>query len=529
MEFVEPLRKVVNLHYQGYEPYQIVLEVAIGCLIIYLVKSYSSGLKDGTLKFVFRALKSIPQVQEKINQEKQKVKDKLARTLEIPGTKYLKMPEEGLSADEILKVMEDYRREDEKHWKTGKISGGVYTKSDAHMQLVNKSYSMFSYANPLHPDLFKSVRKFEIEVLRMTAEMMNGDDEVCGIMTSGGTESILMACKSYRDRASVPDPEIIVPITAHAAFDKAAQYFKIKLVHIPVDPKTQQPNPADYKKAITKNTVLMVGSAPQFPHGIIDPIEKLSNIAKEHGIPFHVDSCLGGFLLPWLNRAGPQYGVPVFDFRLPGVTSISVDTHKYGMTNKGSSVLLFRNEEYRRFMYFCITDWPGGVYASPAMAGSRPGGVIASAWASLIAIGKKGYTEAAIKIWETAQLIKKGVQEIPDLELVGDSFSSVVAFASKSKNFDVFKVSDAMKRKGWNLNALQRPSAIHICITNASAGMGEEFIKDLKESVQMVKEKPEGFPEGTAPIYGMTASLPDRSLIGEIGLAFLDGVFAKTH
>jgi len=277
------------------------------------------------------------------------------------------------------------------------------------------------------------------------------------------------------------------------------------------------------ESAITKNTIMMCGSAPEFCHGIVDPIPQLAAIAQKHGIGFHSDCCLGGFILPWVQKSGVDGGkIPLFDFRVPGVTSISVDTHKYGYATKGTSVVLFRNEDYRRSMFFVQPNWPGGMYASPSMAGSRSGGVIACCWASLVAIGQEGFLSRSKSIWLAAQKIKEGIKKIPDLHLIGDSPSQVIAFGSSS--LDIFKVGDAMSSKGWNLNMLQYPSSLHICCTTKHVGMEEMFLKDLADGVALVKSNPNSFPDGLAPMYGLAATFPDRSTIADIGLTYLEAV-----
>jgi len=295
-----------------------------------------------------------------------------------------------------------------------------------------------------------------------------------------------------------------------------------KIIHAPLD-KDYKADVNAVKSLITKNTIMLVGSAPQYAHGTVDPIPELAALAQKHNIGMHVDSCLGGFVLPFVQKAGVDGGkLPIFDFRIPGVTSISADTHKYGYSTKGTSVLLFRNEDLRRNMFFVQPNWPGGLYASPTISGSRPGGVIACCWASLVATGLEGYINKSKAIWLAAQKIKEGIKKIPSLQLVGDSYSTVIAF--NSPKFDIFKLSDAMSSKGWHLNNLQRPACVHICCTNKHVGLEDVFLKDLNDSVSIVESNPKAFPDGLAPIYGMTATMPDRTTIAEMGLAYLDAV-----
>ena len=438
-----------------------------------------------------------------------------------------RLPESGLPRDEIVdQIMELYKKE-EPRWRNGRVSGAVYHGDQGHIDFQNKVYSIQSQANPLHMDVWPSTTKFEAEIVSMTAHMLGSDktdDEIVGTVSSGGTESILLAMKTYRDWAratkNITEPEMVIPSTAHVAFEKASQYFGIKLIRVPVGSDFRADVPA-MEAAITPNTIVMVGSAPPFPHGIVDPIEELSEIARKHGIGFHTDACLGGFLLPWAEKLG--YPVPKFDFRLKGVTSMSCDTHKYGYAAKGTSVVLYRGRELRHYQYYIATDWCGGLYLSPTLTGSRPGGLSAAAWAALISMGEKGYLEAARRILATAEKIKEGIRSIPELFVIGDPLF-VIAFGSNE--LDIYAISDVMSKKGWNLNGLQNPPAVHIATTirHTQAGVAEQFLSDLKESVDYVKTHPE-MQGNMTPVYGMTANVMLRGAVDEFLRALLDTVF----
>jgi glutamate/tyrosine decarboxylase-like PLP-dependent enzyme len=310
---------------------------------------------------------------------------------------------------------------------------------------------------------------------------------------------------------------MVIPTTAHAAFEKAAHYFNIKLVRVPVDAGFVADVSAT-RKALTRNTIVLVGSAPAFPHGGIDPIAELSELARQRGIGFHTDACLGGFVLPWAEKLG--YDVPAFDFRLPGVTSMSADTHKYGYASKGTSVVLYRGLELRHYQYYAATEWPGGLYFSPTFAGSRPGALIAACWAALVSMGEQGYLDATRKILETAAVIRNAIEGIPDLYVLGNSLF-VIAFTSRS--YDIYKVMDAMTRRGWNLNGLHKPPCLHLCVTlpHTREGVAERFIADLKGSVEFVKENPD-LERGVAPVYGMGATFPLRSVVGGMLKRYMD-------
>ncbi len=434
-----------------------------------------------------------------------------------------RLPEQGLPRTEITGLVEALAEAERPRWRDGFASGAVYHGDPEHVAFLNQVYAAQSQSNPLHPDLWPSAAKFEAEIVSMTAQMLGArhaspEAPVVGTVSSGGTESILLAMKAYRDHArerrGIARPEIVAPVTAHAAFDKAARFFDMPMVRVPVDGGYQADLTA-MAGAVTERTAVVVGSAPTFPHGVIDPIPQIAALAAERRAGCHVDACLGGFILPWAERLG--YPVPPFDFRLPGVTSMSADTHKYGYAAKGSSVVLYRGQELRRFQYYTLTDWPGGLYLSPTFAGSRPGALSATCWAAMLALGEHGYTEAARRILETGARIRRGVAAIPGLRVLGDPLW-VIAFTA-DEDLDIFQVTENMSHRGWSLNGLQRPPAVHIAVTlrHTRPGVADRFLADLREAVGEVRANP-GVRTGLAPVYGMAAALP-----GDVVRALLDG------
>ncbi|MBN1538368.1 MAG: aminotransferase class V-fold PLP-dependent enzyme [Anaerolineales bacterium] len=441
--------------------------------------------------------------------------------------RYKQLPAVGHSRQEIVKEMEELFAREEPRWREGKVSGAVYHGDENHIEFQNQIYSINSQSNPLHFDVWPSATKFEAEIVSMTAHMLGAgltQDEIVGTVSSGGTESIMLAMKTYRDWArdkkEIAEPEMIVPTTAHAAFDKASQYFNIKMIRIPVKDDFRADVEAT-RAAITGNTIVIVGSAPPFPHGIIDPIQELSELAQSHDIGFHTDACLGGFLLPWAEKLG--YPVPPFDFRLPGVTSMSADTHKYGYAAKGTSVVLYRGREMRHYQYYVTTEWPGGLYFSPTFAGSRPGALSAACWAAMLSMGEQGYLNAARGILETAAKIKQGIKKIPGVKVLGDPLF-VIAIASD--DLDIYAVSDVMTQKGWSLNGLQLPPAIHIALTqrHSQPGLAEKFLQDLAESAAYVKAHPE-MQGSMTPIYGMSGNVAFKGAVQEFIKQMIDMMF----
>ncbi len=438
---------------------------------------------------------------------------------------YRKLPEKGKAHEDILTEMNELAVRERAKWHSGYVSGAVYNGDDSHIDFLNEVYSINSQANPLHPDIWPSAIKYEAEVVAMTASLFGGGDDgvssVCGTVSSGGTESIMLAMRAYRDWArtekGIAEPQIVAPASAHAAFEKAAQCFDMELVQVGLDSDWRVDMEA-MENAISGRTAVIVGSAPSFPHGIIDPIEELSDLASERGIGLHVDSCLGGFILPFARRLGRR--VPPADFSLPGVTSLSADTHKFGYAAKGSSVILYRDSLLRRYQMYTTTNWMGGLYYSPTFAGSRPGALSAECWAAMLAFGEDGYLKATESILSTADQIKEGISHIDGIRILGDPLW-VISFTSDE--IDIYAVADAMTRRGWSLNGLQNPPAVHICITlrHTIEGVAARFIDDLAESAEEVRNSP-GTMGVMTPIYGMAGAVDTRGEVHELLLRYAD-------
>ncbi len=398
-------------------------------------------------------------------------------------TNRFSLPKEGAHADELLQRMESFKSGD-LNWEEGKFFGYVFYAGEEVYRVAQRAYNAFMSTNGLNPSAFPSLRKMETEVVGMTADLLHGDESVTGTMTSGGTESIMMAVLSAREWAvkhkkTEGIPEVLAPATAHPAFPKACHFFGLKYVEAPVD-NNYRVNVQEMEKLITPNTVLMVASAPQYPHGVIDPVEQVASLAKEHDILCHVDSCVGGYLLPFLEKGG--VALPKFDFRVSGVTSISADTHKYGYAAKGASVILYRNKDLRKGQFYIKTDWSGGIYGSPSFAGTRPGGAIAAAWAVMNYIGEIRYTQMQMAAYNTTQKLKRGVLEIEGLEVLGNPEATLFAIASEK--YDVHSIADEMSELGWYINRQQLPPSLHIFVTDAHVGREQLFLDDLKKAVQ---------------------------------------------
>ncbi|KAL7420128.1 Dihydrosphingosine phosphate lyase [Cryptotrichosporon argae] len=411
----------------------------------------------------------------------------------------------------------------------GRVSGAVYHGGDNLNQIINEAMARFIVTNPLHPDVFPGVRKMESEVVSMVLKLFHGDAGA-GTTTSGGTESILMSVKTHRDWAraakGITRPEMIIPSSAHAAFWKGAEYFGVKLHVVPVNPVTRKADVAAMRRAVNANTIMLVGSAPNFPDGIIDPIPALGQVAKRYNIGLHVDCCLGSFILAFVERAGLGAGLEPFDFRVEGVTAISCDTHKYAFCPKGSSVIMYRSPQLRRFQYYVMTDWAGGVYASPSMAGSRPGSVIAGAWAVLNHIGIDGYTESCRTIVSAARHFATTLPaRYPQLCILGDPRLSVVAFTAAANNaLNVYALGDALSKMGWHLNALSQPAGLHMAFTRLSAKSVDKLLDDIGAALKTLTSDPPTDGDMVA-LYGLGQTSVGPHVVGELAATFLDVLY----
>jgi glutamate/tyrosine decarboxylase-like PLP-dependent enzyme len=450
-------------------------------------------------------------------------------------------------------------RDHDARWSEGRAWSLVYHAGDEVTELLKEAYTLFFYENGLNPTVFPSLRKFETEVVAMAAGLLGGNDGTAGTMTGGGTDSILLAVKTARDWARsehpVLAPEMILPRTAHPAFHKAGHYFGVRPVLVPVGPDLRA-DTAAVEAAITSHTILIVGSAPAYPFGVVDPIPELAALAQRHGLLCHVDACVGGFMLPFVRRLG--YPVPDFDLSVPGVTSLSADLHKYGYAAKGASVILYRDRALRRHQFHVYTDWPGGIYASPGIAGTRPGGALAPPGAGRHVGGGGGDLAQTHPGMKTVRRLQDGIRNIPGLKILGQPVMSIMAVASDRLN--VFEVGDEMGQRGWTLDRQQFPSSLHLTVTPAHAHVADAFLADLHDAVRLVKRPsrarlsralqvglvqaasrvlPEGLmrrltrsagsggdslgAEGrSAAMYGMMATLPNRGDLREVVLDILD-------
>jgi glutamate/tyrosine decarboxylase-like PLP-dependent enzyme len=396
-------------------------------------------------------------------------------------------PKTGRPVDEVLADL-DAKQAADVDWRGGRVFSLAYDAGDEIHDLAVEASSRFLSTNALNPMAFPSVGRMQSEVVAMMADLLHGGPEASGFMTTGGTESILMAVKAakmrFKAERGITAPEMVLPTTAHAAFTKGAEYFGVKAVRVPVGPDYKA-DPDAMAAAITDDTVLVVASAPQYPQGVIDPVGAVAALAEERGINCHVDACMGGITLPMLERLG--YPVPPFDFRVPGVTSMSVDLHKYGYTAKGASVILHRTKALRKYQTFTTDDWLGGFYASSGVLGTKSGGPIAAAWAVLHHVGEEGYLRLTKAARGAAEELIAGLRAEPGVEVLGEPEATLVAF--RVTDADTFAVGNALFARGWFCDQQGPPPSLHCTVNAVHAERGSiaGFLAALRESLAEVR------------------------------------------
>jgi len=422
----------------------------------------------------------------------------------------MKIPSKGLSKTEVLSAVEAARKNDVP-WREGKLYAFIFDGGKEVEEVGKQAYLAYLSENGLDPTTFPSLLKFENDLIDMARRHLGGDEKVVGNFTSGGTESIILACKTAREvfRKKHPGvrPEMIVPITAHSAFHKAAHYLDFDIVSTAVDPETFCADVKAIESAITERTMLIVGSASSYAHGVVDPIVEIAKLAESRGILCHVDGCMGGFLLPYFKRLGAK--VPDFDFRVPGVTSMTMDFHKYALTPKGASVVLYRDESLRKHQIYACADWTGYTMINNTIQSSKSGGPMAAAWAVLQFVGDEGYLAYAKGLLEAKNKIVAGVNAIPGLRVMGNPEMSLVAFTTQENSeVSVFAITDEMKDRGFHVQAQLKhgPSKenIHVSINPSNVAHTDELLAALREVVELVR-KQGGGPQPPVEMAAMLA------------------------
>ena len=397
-------------------------------------------------------------------------------------------PTEGLDVDEVIDALQSKRGRDVR-WQDGRTFGMVYDGGESVHRVAEEAARLFLHDNALNTLAFPSLGEIQSEVVGWCADLFNAPEGAAGFMTSGGTESILMAVKAARERGKaergVMAPEIVLPESAHAAFHKGAYYFGLKVNKIPVRDDWRADVDA-MAAAVNDNTVLVVGSAPQYPQGVIDPIPELAELAQSVGASMHVDACMGGFVLPFMEANG--HDLPPWDFRVPGVTTMSADIHKLGYAPKGASVILHASKDLRKHQTFVFSDWLGGFYASPNMQGTRPALPMATAWAVMRHLGLEGYKERTRITIETRIRMVEGIRAIEGLQVLGEPEAQLVAMAVApgwEDRLDAFAIGDALlARGGWFHDRQGPPDTLHSTVSVGNAPVIDDYLADLRAVVE---------------------------------------------
>lgn len=397
------------------------------------------------------------------------------------------LPDHGLPKDKVFETLTSFAAFDAP-WRTGKTFAYMYDAGPEVEEVAKRAYVQYLSENGLDPTAFPSVMRLENELVGIAAKHLNAPQGAAGNFTSGGTESCMLAVKTARDYARavkphIKEPEIILPVTAHAAFHKGAHYLGLKKVLVPVDPITFKADPKAIEAAITPNTIQIVASAVSYSHGVLDPIPEIGAIAEKHKLLFHVDGCIGGWQLPFFKRLGAK--LHDFDFTVPGVTSMSMDYHKYAYCPKGASVVLHRSKELRRFQIFTCAEYTGYTLINPTILSTKSGGPMAAAWAVLNFLGDEGYMRFASRIYEGTKKIVAGIKAIPGLRLCAEPDTNLIAFTSDE--FPVFHVIDEMRKKDWLLQAqlgyMGAKDNVHLSIGQSNLEQVDEFLRDLRAAV----------------------------------------------
>jgi len=386
--------------------------------------------------------------------------------------------------------------DDDVDWRNARTAVYIFNAGEDVTRVAQEAYTLYQSENALGPLAFPSLARMERDVVDMGLELLHAPPEACGNITSGGSESIFLAVKTCRDQARAAGRdtrggEIVVPQSAHPAFDKAAHYLDLNVRRVPVAADLRADVDA-MAAALSEHTLMLVGSAPCFPYGLIDPIESLGELAERHDLWLHVDACVGGYFAPFARMNGEL--VPSFDFEVAGVRSISSDLHKYGYVSKGASTIFHRSEAQRAHQIFEFDNWPAGGMTTPTAAGTRPGGAIACAWAVTHYLGEEGYREKTRIVMQTREKLARAIVEIPPLRILGEPRLGILAFTSDGP--DPHAIWGRMLARGWFTSVVTEPRGIQLMLSPAHASVHDAYVDDLRSAVE---ELPEGRASSDAP------------------------------
>ena len=423
---------------------------------------------------------------------------------------YNVLPEEGQSVKCIKDIITTRRQ-----LLNNKISGTIYNKKQTNVEIAKYIYSLYMYSNPLHSDLFPELNKMESEIIKMVGGLFDLPKNGGGNLTTGGTESTICAIKAYKKYKqkksyfNYSQLEVLTTKTGHAAINKACELLDLKLVYVNLNENFVM-DVGDLLRKLSNKTCVVIASAPCFPYGLMDPITEISNVCWHYGVPLHVDACLGGFITQFDKRQKISFN--------KNIQSISVDPHKYGYAPKGSSLLLWKNKEIKRNQYFVVSDWCGGIYASCSLPGSRVGAQIATTWGILLHNGLDYYKRISCEIISATNSLKKFISDTKIFKVIGNPTVNVVAF--NSDKYPLGLIIDNFKKSGWNLNILQNPLALHICITPNNIDQLTDF-KNVINHILTIEEINDS-ENNLVAIYGMAEKIPNKNIVDEIVEKYLN-------
>ena len=408
------------------------------------------------------------------------------------------MPTKGWSADDVFEGLEAMRTRDVR-WREGRAFSLAYHAGAEALAVAEEAYRRFSGENALSTDAFPSLKQIQAEVVAMAGVWLGATPSSAGFMTSGGTESILMAVKAARDRLlaerQIRQPNMVMPTSAHAAFAKAGAYFGVEVRRVVVG-SDWRADVAAMQSQVDKNTVLIVGSAPQYPQGVVDDIVGIAKIASDAQINCHVDACMGGVTLAYLQRLGEN--IAPWNLQVPGVSSISVDLHKFGYTSKGASVIMYASKHLRSFQGFVTDDWLGGVYGSSGVLGTKSGGSMASAWAVMHFLGDDGYLRLTRQAREATLQLATVVRNTPELVLRAEPESTLLCFGAQDPStLNVFAVADELSKRGWYVDRQTPPDSLHCTVNAIHHDKIDWFARDMHESVSIALDQKTSGSVGT--------------------------------
>lgn len=489
-------------------------------------------VKESFSSFVASAL-TLPGVGGAVQAQIKKEMEKIEQKILGDGDEHalLALPANRSTPSQVIETIRALKEKE--NFSSGKKWAGIYhdvTGTNELEELQSEVWSMYNNSNSLYPEVFPSLRKFEAEIVQMYINLLHGDSKTLvnnvpnravGLLTSGGTESILLAVLAYREWATskgIDKPSVICSRAAHGALDKACHYFGVTLIKLEVDRTSLQLTPALVGPHLSDNTIAVYCSAPSFPHGVVDDVEGLARLCKARGVGLHVDNCLGGVYLSFLKQA--NIFKRKFDFELDGVTTISIDVHKYAFSPKGASVVCFASTELRKRTLCAVTDGLT-LYVTPTMQGSRSGAVIAAAWATLVYHGQQGYREAFAQLWAIHERVQNEVRSIEGLKLLTPTGSDAAVVAIGSDRFDIFALATRMEEKGWNVFTSMDPDCVGLCYGQQHLLVIDQWLADLRECAAYLCLHPSTKAGGDAAVYGAAKALP-RAILTDVLRSYID-------